>query len=176
MIDEARIYDVPLASAQIAVLANPKSLREIATSPNRTAADNDKLRGAFLDQASGEMHRVWQQVSALRHHYASGRSLEELWDDLNTQLDVLFPTSGKTETGKAFYSHANRSWQQFVRQVLEAILSECQQDFHLTALRNNSSYRYFHKTIRNAQDARLIRKRHRLHASLTNESAEQAHR
>lgn len=95
-------------------------------------------------------------ASELRRHYVNGRPLEELWDDLNAQLDVLFPTSGKTETGKAFYSHANRGWQQFVRQVLETILSECQQDFHLTALRNNSSYRQFHKTIRGAQDARLI--------------------
>lgn len=95
-------------------------------------------------------------VPELRRHYANGRPLDEMWDDLNAQLDVLFPISSKTETGKAFYSHANRSWQQFARQVLEAILSECQQDFHLTALRNNSSYRQFHKTIRGAQDARLI--------------------
>jgi len=95
-------------------------------------------------------------VSEQRRLYAGGRALEELWDDLNAQLEVLFPTSGKTASGKSFYSHANRSWQQFVRQVLEAILSECQQDFHLTALRTNSSYRQFHKTIRSAQDARII--------------------
>jgi hypothetical protein len=100
--------------------------------------------------------RVQYLVPELRRLYASGKPLEELWDDLNAQLDVLFPTSGKTKSGKAFYSHANRSWQQFVRQVLEAILSECQQDFHLTALRTNPSYRQFHKTIRSAQDARLI--------------------
>ncbi|MBS1808796.1 MAG: hypothetical protein JST84_11435 [Acidobacteria bacterium] len=95
-------------------------------------------------------------VPELRRLYASGKSLEELWDDLQCQLEVLFPTSGKTETGKPFYSHANRSWQQFVRQVLEAILNDCQQDFHLTALRTNPSYRQFHKTIRTAQDARMI--------------------
>lgn len=95
-------------------------------------------------------------VSELRRLYLNDKSLEELWDDLNAQLDVLFPTSGKTETGQKFYSHANRSWQQFARQVLETILSECQQDFHLTALRNNHSYRQFHKTVRSAQDAKLI--------------------
>ena len=100
--------------------------------------------------------RAQYLVPELRRLYAKGRPLEELWDDLNAQLEVLFPTSGKTETGKAFYSHANRCWQQFVRQVLEAMLSECQQDFHLTALRNNPSYQQFHKTIRGAQDARLI--------------------
>ncbi|HEX4951482.1 MAG TPA: hypothetical protein VFZ34_32790, partial [Blastocatellia bacterium] len=100
--------------------------------------------------------RAQYLVAELRRHYVNGKPLEELWDDLHAQLEVLFPTSGKTETGKAFYSHANRSWQQFVRQVLEAILSECQQDFHLTALRNHPAYRQFHKTIRGAQDARLI--------------------
>ncbi len=100
--------------------------------------------------------RAQYLVSELRRLYAGGRLLEALWDDLNAQLEVLFPISGKTDTGQKFYSHANRSWQQFVRQVLETILSECQQDFHLTALRNNHSYRQFHKTIRTAQDARLV--------------------
>ncbi|MFN7931026.1 MAG: hypothetical protein U0Y68_24485 [Blastocatellia bacterium] len=100
--------------------------------------------------------RATYLVPELRRLYTNGKPLDELWDDLHAQLDVLFPTAGKTEAGKAFYSHANRSWQQFARQVLETILSECQQDFHLTALRNNLSYRQFHKTIRGAQDARLI--------------------
>ena len=100
--------------------------------------------------------RAQYLVPELRREYAQGRPLNDLWDDLNAQLEVLFPTAGKTESGQAFYSHANRSWQQFVRQVLEAILSECQQDFHLTALRTNQAYRQFHKTIRGAQDARLI--------------------
>lgn len=100
--------------------------------------------------------RAQYLVSELRRLYANGRPLDELWDDLNAQLDVLFPMSGKTENGKSFYSHANRSWQQFTRHVLETILGECQQDFHLTALRNNSSYRQFHKTIRSAQDVKVI--------------------
>ncbi len=100
--------------------------------------------------------RAQYLVADLRRLYANGKPLDELWDALNAQLDVLFPTTGKTETGKSFYSHANRSWQQFTRHVLETILSECQQDFHLTALRNHSSYRQFHKTIRGAQDAKVI--------------------
>lgn len=100
--------------------------------------------------------RAQYLVPELRRLYASGRPLEELWEDINAQLEVLFPISGKTEKGKSFFSHANRSWQQFARQILEAILSECQQDFHLTALRTNQSYRQFHKTIRGANDARLI--------------------
>ena len=100
--------------------------------------------------------RAQYLVSELRRLYTKDRPLDELWDDLQAQIDVLYPTAGKTETGKAFYSHANRSWQQLVRQVLEAILSEFQQDFHLTALRNHPSYRKFHKMIRAAQDAKLI--------------------
>ncbi|MFN0123549.1 MAG: DUF1553 domain-containing protein [Blastocatellia bacterium] len=66
LIDEVRVYDVPLAQAQIAVLANAKSLVEIARSTQRTAADNDKLRGAFLAQATGEVRQLWQQITALR--------------------------------------------------------------------------------------------------------------
>ena len=66
LIDEVRVYDVPLAPMQIAMLANPKSLREIATSLHRTPVETDKLRGAFLAQTTGEVRRLWQQVLALR--------------------------------------------------------------------------------------------------------------
>lgn len=66
LIDEVRIYDLPLAPPQIAVLANSNSLTEIARSTNRSEADKDKVRGAFLAQASGEVRRLWQQISALR--------------------------------------------------------------------------------------------------------------
>lgn len=66
LIDEVRVYDVPLGPPQIAVLASPRSLDEIARAVERTAADADKLRWAFLDGASGEMGRIWKQMSALR--------------------------------------------------------------------------------------------------------------
>jgi hypothetical protein len=42
--------------------------------------------------------------------------------------------------------------------VLEAILDECQQDFHLSALHNNPIYRSFHKAIRKATDTRAVGK------------------
>lgn len=100
--------------------------------------------------------RAQYLVQELRRHYANGTPLDELWEDINAQLEVLFPVSGKTERGKSFYSHADRSWQQFARQILEAILGECQQDFHLTALRNNPAYRQFHKAIRGANDAKVV--------------------
>jgi Protein of unknown function (DUF1553)/Protein of unknown function (DUF1549)/Concanavalin A-like lectin/glucanases superfamily/Planctomycete cytochrome C len=66
LIDEVRIYDLPLAPAQIAVLANAKTLREIAASTNRTKADNNKLRGAFLAQSTGATQRLWQRIAALQ--------------------------------------------------------------------------------------------------------------
>lgn len=100
--------------------------------------------------------RAQYLITELRRGYAGGRTIDEMWDDLNAQLDAMFPVTGKTETGKSFYSHANRSWQQLARQVLEAILQECQQDFHLSALRTSAAYRYFHREIRGAKDARLV--------------------
>ena len=92
----------------------------------------------------------------LRRNYANGIRLEEMWDDLNAQIEVLFPVSGRTENHSKFYSHANRELQQFSRQVLEAILSDCEQDFHLTALRRNHVYREFYQAIRSAADTKTI--------------------
>jgi hypothetical protein len=100
--------------------------------------------------------RAQHLASQLRRDYASGIRLEEIWDDVNAQLEILFPVSGRTETHAKFYSHANRELQQFSRQVLEAILCDCEQDFHLTALRRNRKYREFHKAIRGASDTRII--------------------
>lgn len=94
-------------------------------------------------------------VGELRRAYASGANLEETWDDINVQLDVLFPISGKTEGGR-FYSHANRELQYLAREILTAILAECQADVHLTALRTSRAYREFHKAIRGANDTRIV--------------------
>jgi hypothetical protein len=100
--------------------------------------------------------RAQYLAGELRRAYANGARLEEMWDDLNAQIEVLFPVSGKTESGGRFYSHANRELQQFTRQVLEAILADCEQDFHLTALRTNRAYREFHKAIRRATDIKTV--------------------
>ncbi len=91
----------------------------------------------------------------LRRAYANGANLEETWDDINAQLDALFPVSGKTEGGR-FYSHANRELQHLAREILTALLAECQSDIHLTALRTSRAYRELHKTIRSARDSRVI--------------------
>lgn len=100
--------------------------------------------------------RAQYLVVELRQAYVNGVRLEEMWDDLNAQIEILFPVSGKTENGGRFYSHANRELQAFCREVLEAILADCQSDFHLTALRNNRDYREFHKAIRRATDTKVV--------------------
>jgi hypothetical protein len=100
--------------------------------------------------------RAQYLATQLRRDYASGRKMEDLWDDLNLQIEVLFPVSGRTENHSKFYSHANRELQQFTRQVLEAILSDCEQDFHLTALRRSQVYREFYQAIRISSDTKTI--------------------
>jgi hypothetical protein len=100
--------------------------------------------------------RAQHLAAELRRNYANGLGIEEIWDDINAEIEIIFPVSGKTENGARFYSHANRGLQRFTRRVLEAILDECHQDFHLTALRNNRAYRQFHKAIRGAKDTRVV--------------------
>lgn len=100
--------------------------------------------------------RVQHLAAQLRRDYTSGITLAEMWDDLHAQLEILFPISGKTEMHAKFYSHANRELQQFSRQVLAALLCDCEQDFHLTALRRNRRYREFYQAIRGASDTRVI--------------------
>ncbi|MCI0338616.1 MAG: hypothetical protein L0226_13650 [Acidobacteria bacterium] len=92
----------------------------------------------------------------LRRDYANGIRLEDIWEDINAQIEFTFPVSRKSEGKGSFYSHANRELQRFTRQVLEAILDECQHDFHMTALRTNQAYRRFHKAIRSATDTRMV--------------------
>jgi hypothetical protein len=92
----------------------------------------------------------------LRRAYANGVAIDVIWDDINVQLDMIFPVKGKTKEGGRFYSHANREMQTLAREILEAILADCQADFHLTALRTNKSYRTFHKAIRAASDTKQV--------------------
>lgn len=68
----------------------------------------------------------------------------------------MIPPSLPHRQGHSIRSHANRELQRFTRQVLDAILDECQQDFHLTALRNNRAYRQFHKAICGAKDTCVV--------------------
>lgn len=100
--------------------------------------------------------RAQHLASELRRNYANGVGLEEIRDEISAEIEIIFPVSIKMENGARFYSHANRELQRLTRQILEAILDECEQDFHLTALRNNRAYRQFHKAIRGARDTRVV--------------------
>jgi len=88
--------------------------------------------------------------------YASGVEIDEIWDEINAHLDVLFPVKGQTMEGSRFFSQANLELQRLTRDALEAILGDCFGDYHLTAMRNNRSYRRFYAGIRRATDTRAI--------------------
>ena len=125
----------------------------VMSSYERTTACG-KVDSEFVEEDMPELARYL--ASELRRAFANGVSIEAIWEDINAQLDVVFPISGKTATGGRFYSHANREWQKLTREILETILAECQSDFHLIAQRTCKSYRQFHKAVRAATDTRKI--------------------
>ncbi len=95
-------------------------------------------------------------ASDLLRDYVSGVEIAEIWDALNTQLDVLFPVTGRTAEGGRFFSQVNLEIQRLSRDVLEEVLDDCSGNFHLTAMRNNRSYRRFYSRIRHATDTKAI--------------------
>jgi hypothetical protein len=95
-------------------------------------------------------------VGDLYRAYTSGVEIEEIWDDVNAKLDVLFPVIGRTAEGARFFSRANLELQRLIHDALEAILEDCFADYHLTAMRNNRSYRRFYTGIRRATDTTAI--------------------
>ena len=69
LIDDVRIYDRALRPAEVSVVAAAESLSEIAKIPadDRTQAQSDKLRLAFLDQYSPvKIQEAWQKLVGLR--------------------------------------------------------------------------------------------------------------
>jgi hypothetical protein len=88
--------------------------------------------------------------------YASGVEMEEIWNEVTAHLDVLFPVTGRTAEGGRFFSRANLELQRLTRDALEGILEDCFGDYHLTAMRNNRSYRGFYARIRRSTDTRAI--------------------
>jgi hypothetical protein len=92
----------------------------------------------------------------LRRAYTIGVEMGVIWEEIDAQIKSLFPVSGRTSSGARFHSHANRELQYFTRQCLEALLDDCRQDFHLTALRTSPSYRRFYGEIRSAVDTRTV--------------------
>ncbi len=92
----------------------------------------------------------------LRGAYAHGVAIEEIWDEANAHLDILFPVKGRTAEGGRFFSRANLELQRLTREALEGILEDCFGDYHLTAMRNNRAYRRFYARIRRATDTKAI--------------------
>jgi hypothetical protein len=88
--------------------------------------------------------------------YASGVEIEEIWDEVSAHLDVLFPVTGRTSDGGRFFSRVNLELQRITRDALEDILEDYSGNFHLTAMRNNRSYRRFYSRIRRATDMKAI--------------------
>jgi len=88
--------------------------------------------------------------------YASGVEMEEIWNEVTAHLNVLFPVTGRTAEGGRFFSRANLELQRLTRDALEGILEDCFGDYHLTAMRNNRSYRGFYARIRRSTDTRAI--------------------
>ena len=69
LINEVRAYSRALRPAEVAVIATPMPLNEIAARPagERTQAEDDKLRLAFLDQyAPPKIREAWHKLVGLR--------------------------------------------------------------------------------------------------------------
>jgi hypothetical protein len=92
----------------------------------------------------------------LLRSYASGVDIEEIWENINGELEFLFPVIGPTLGGGEFFSRANIDLQRFTREVLEEMLENCFGDYHLNAMRNNPLYRQFYGKIRRASDTSAV--------------------
>jgi hypothetical protein len=100
--------------------------------------------------------RARHLAGCLRRAYSDGVELDEIWDDVNAQLDVLFPVTGKTAEGGRFFSRANLELQRLTRDTLEEILDDCCHDCHLNAMRSSRSYCRFYRMIRKADDTKIV--------------------
>src|SRR5262249_5503232 len=92
----------------------------------------------------------------LRRAYASGVEIDEIWEEINAQLEAIFPVCGGTAEGGWFFSQANAEWQRFTREALESLLEDNSLDCHSTAMRRSQAYRRFYRDIREADDTKMI--------------------
>jgi hypothetical protein len=73
LIDEVRVYNVELTPEQAGMLAVSKSINELAVllPPQRTRAESDKIRNAFLENAGPpEIRQALRQLEAARTRHA----------------------------------------------------------------------------------------------------------
>jgi hypothetical protein len=92
----------------------------------------------------------------VRQAYSAGVNIDEIWDGVDAELDVIFPVTGPTLECGRFFSRANLELQRLTRHTLEATLDDCSHDCHLTAMRSNRSYRRFYWMIRKAEDTNVV--------------------
>jgi len=92
----------------------------------------------------------------LRRAYSEAVEIDVIWDDINAQLDILLPVTGRTADGGRFFSRANIELQRITRDTLEAILDDCCHDCNLNAMRCSRSYRRFYQKIREADDTKIV--------------------
>jgi hypothetical protein len=110
----------------------------------------------FTDDDLSE--RARHLAGYVRQTYSAGVNIDEIWDGVDAELDVIFPVTGPTAEGGRFFSRANLELQRLTRHTLEAILDDCSHDSHLTAMRSNRSYRRFYWMIRKAKDTNVVGK------------------
>jgi hypothetical protein len=54
--------------------------------------------------------RARHLASQLRRDYANSVGIEEIWGEIDAEIEIIFPVSGKMENGARFYSHAGRAF------------------------------------------------------------------
>ena len=104
-------------------------------------------------------------AAQIRKDFASGVEIGTIWDEIEAQLGILFPTNSRRgkrdeqtgrETTVTVRSQANAEWRALSRRVLEQVMAECQADFHLRGLRHNREYRKLHRALRTTRDTRQV--------------------
>jgi hypothetical protein len=123
--------------------------------------NNDSYRRFFMGiRSATDTGRTGEVMTQARQAHRSGEiSAEQLWrlqHEKDKQLHRLLRSNVIIYGQPSFISHANRGLQKFTRQVLESILNECEQDFHMTALRRSPAYRRFYWMIREADDTKIV--------------------
>jgi hypothetical protein len=95
-------------------------------------------------------------LGEMRRAYASSIEIKEIWEEIDAQLDRIFPLFGRTPQGNRFFSRANAEWQRLTRESLESLLDEFSSDCHLAAMRHSRVYHRLYSIIREAGDTRIV--------------------
>jgi hypothetical protein len=153
------LKEMALIAMQLAALNPVTEEAENGSEAVHAMCGKSKPRTLFVDYgfAADDLPACARHLaSELRRAYTDGVEIDQIWDDVNAQLDVLLPVRGRTAEGGKFFSRTNIELQQFSREVLETLLEDFQSEVHLTAMRHSDAYRRFYRAIREADDTRLV--------------------